>query len=332
LQSVYRFEPIPSALTAAQARRVLGAQANVWTEHIPTMQHVEHAVFPRLDALSEVVWSPASARDWNGFLARLPAQLKRYAAQRIAFADSAFAARIDVDVNAALKRRVATVMLSNQAGYGVIRYTTDGSTPDARARRYTAPFDVKLPATITAVAFADDGSALAAPRTRMLDRAQLLSRAGVTLPNCPGSDFGLRVQPVPDADSMAPVYAINVFDTCRQYPAALLDGVGAIHVEVARLERNYALAHDARLVVSRPHGTPYGELVVHLDRCDGAVLATMPLPSPATRARRFALDAPLPTQHGEHTLCLAFTAPTDGPLYAIARAALVDAPAAASRP
>jgi hexosaminidase len=121
---------------------------------------------------------------------------------------------------------------------------------------------------------------------------------------------------------MTPVYAVNLFDSCQQYPKALLDGVTAIHADVVRLERNYALAHEAKLVVSRPHRTPYGEFVVHLDRCDGPTLASMPLPHPATSGRHFALDASLPTQSGEHTLCLVFTASTDGPLYAIGRVSL----------
>lgn len=332
LASIYRFNPIPSALTQAQAGHVLGAQANAWTEHIPSMQHVEHAVFPRLDALSEVVWSPAAARNWNDFLARLPSQLERYTAQQVAFADSAFAPNIHVDANAALKTGEAKVTLSNQAGYGTIRYTTDGSAPDAHAMVYSKPFAVKLPATVKAVAYANDGSTLAAARTRVIDREQLLSRLGVELSNCPGSDFGLRVQPLPDATSMSPVYAINVFDNCQQYPKTPLDGIVSVRVDLARLERNYALAHDIKLVVSRPHSTPHGEFVMHLDRCDGPVLAAAPLPDPAQSARRFTLDAKLSAQHGEHTLCLAFTAPTDGPLYAIERIALIPSAEARSTP
>jgi len=85
------------------------------------------------------------------------------------------------------------------------------------------------------------------------------------------------------------------------------------------------LAHDAKLVVSRPHSTPFGELVVHQDRCDGQVLATLPLPNPDQASRNVALDAALPARQGEHTLCLIFTAPIDGPLYAIDRAALLPA-------
>ena len=323
LASVYAFEPVPKELDAAQAKHVLGAQANVWTEHMPTMGHVEHAVFPRLDALSEVDWSAAKLRDWHGFLARLPAQFARYREQGIGYADSAFAADVGVDRNAALASGTAQVTLSDQVGAGALHYTLDDSVPDLHSPLYRAPFEAKLPVTVRVVTFAADGSALASARQRVLDQASLLSLDGNEMPNCPGSDFRLRVQPMPDATSLAPVYSINVFDSCQLYPATRLDGVAAIHVDVIRLERNYALAHDARLVVSRPHSTPSGELVVHQDRCDGQVLATLPLPKPDQAGRSFTLGASLPAQHGEHTLCLIFTAPIDGPLYALARVALL---------
>jgi hexosaminidase len=156
----------------------------------------------------------------------------------------------------------------------------------------------------------------------VIDHATLLSLPGTALSNCPGSDFRLRVQPMPDATSTQPVYAVNVFDTCQLFPPTLMDGVAAIHVDAVRLPRNFQLAHEQKLVVSRPHATPFGELVVHADRCDGPVLASMPLPDPAHGARNFTLDAKLPAQQGEHALCLIYTAPIDGPLYAIGRVTL----------
>jgi hexosaminidase len=326
LASVYAFKPIPSSLNASQAAHVLGAQANIWTEHIPSMQHIEHAAFPRVDALSEVVWSPAAAHDWKGFLSRLPAQFGRYQAQKVTYADTAFEPAIQVDSNAALKSGHAIVTLSNQAHDGAIHYSLDGSAPDLHSPLYSAPFKVSLPSTIKAATFAPDGSTLAGVRTRVLDQANLLSRDGSELANCPGSDFRLHVQPMPDATSMAPVYAVNLFDACQLFPTVRMDGVASIHVDAVRLERNYALAHDIKLVVSRPHRTPYGELVVHRDRCDGPVLASMPLPDPAHAERGFALDANVSPQHGNHRLCLIYTAPTDGPLYALGRVSLITSP------
>jgi len=322
LQNVYAFPTVPAVLSAAQARHVLGVQANVWTEHMPTMAHVEHAVFPRLAALAEVAWSPAGANHWPGFLARLPAQLARYRAQGVGCADSAFAVDIAVDRNVALATGKATVTLTDQTGFGAIHYTLDGSVPAPASPRYSAPFNLSLPATVRAASFAADGSALAAPRERVLDRPALLSLPGDSLPNCPGSDFRLRLQPTPDAGSTQPVYAVNLFDGCQLFPPTLLDGVAAIRVEAVRLPRNFALAHEQKLVVARPHATPFGELVVHADGCDGAVLASVPLPDPAHGQSRFELQAKLPAQTGERGLCLVYTAPIDGPLYAIGRVTL----------
>ena len=77
LEKVYGYEPVPESFTPAQAARVLGTQANVWTEYIPTPSHLEYMVFPRLLALSEVTWSTRDRRDWADFQSRLPLQLRR---------------------------------------------------------------------------------------------------------------------------------------------------------------------------------------------------------------------------------------------------------------
>jgi hexosaminidase len=323
LESVYNYEPVPKALDAAQARHVLGAQANVWTEIVNSMAHVEHATFPRLDALSEVVWSPAASKQWSGFLDRLLPQLGRYRSQGIGYADSAFVPTIDVDRNQALASGTAQVSITNQAGYGAIHYTLDGSTPDLHSPLYRAPFAAKLPVTVRAVTFSADGSTLAAPSQRVLDQANLLSFNGDELVNCPGSDFRQREQPMPDAVSFKPVYLVNLYDHCQQLPATRMDGVAKVHVDVVRLENNYLLTYETRHAVIHPPSTSFGELVVHWDSCDGPLLATLPLPDPAHSGRQFTLDAALPEpQHGEHALCMIYATPADGPLYVFGRVSL----------
>lgn len=94
LADVYAYEPVPEEITAADAHHVLGAQANVWTEHMRTGQRVQHAVFPRIAALAEVTWSPAARRDFADFLERLQPQLARYQVQGVQFAKSALAPRV----------------------------------------------------------------------------------------------------------------------------------------------------------------------------------------------------------------------------------------------
>jgi hexosaminidase len=78
LSRVYAYNPIPTNLPPALEGHILGLQANVWTEYMPNFAHVEYMVFPRLSALAEVAWSPASARNWNDFLQRLKIQEQRF--------------------------------------------------------------------------------------------------------------------------------------------------------------------------------------------------------------------------------------------------------------
>jgi len=79
LQKVYSFEPVRQELTPAQAAHVLGAQAQMWTDHHPTEPEIEDLVYPRACALAEVVWSPAAARDYADFTARLAVHEQRLA-------------------------------------------------------------------------------------------------------------------------------------------------------------------------------------------------------------------------------------------------------------
>ena len=79
LKKVYSYEPIPAGLTTEQARHIQGAQANVWTEYMANPRKVEYMLFPRLSALSEVLWSPKEQRSWPDFEARLQTQYIRYA-------------------------------------------------------------------------------------------------------------------------------------------------------------------------------------------------------------------------------------------------------------
>ncbi|HWJ22014.1 MAG TPA: beta-N-acetylhexosaminidase, partial [Gemmatimonadaceae bacterium] len=63
LDTVYAWDPVPAELTPAEASHILGAQGNLWTEYIATPAHAEYMLFPRMIALSEVVWSPKEARN-----------------------------------------------------------------------------------------------------------------------------------------------------------------------------------------------------------------------------------------------------------------------------
>jgi len=80
LDTVYAFEPVPPALTASEARHVLGAQGQLWTEYVPDAKRAEYMVFPRVCALAEVLWTPPQERDYGDFAKRLVTHLERLAA------------------------------------------------------------------------------------------------------------------------------------------------------------------------------------------------------------------------------------------------------------
>ena len=77
VQKVYSYEPIPAELKADQAKYILGAQGNVWTEYILTPEHVEYMAVPRMLALAEVLWTPKEKRDEADFIKRLELEFAR---------------------------------------------------------------------------------------------------------------------------------------------------------------------------------------------------------------------------------------------------------------
>ena len=77
LSDAYAFEPVPSGLTPAEQSRVIGGQANIWTEHMESARRVDYMAFPRLCAIAEALWSAPADRDFADFSARLGPHLER---------------------------------------------------------------------------------------------------------------------------------------------------------------------------------------------------------------------------------------------------------------
>lgn len=71
LDKVYSYNPVPDSLTVAEAALIYGVQANLWTEYVPTPEHAEYMIWPRLLALSEVAWSAPERKSWPAFRERV---------------------------------------------------------------------------------------------------------------------------------------------------------------------------------------------------------------------------------------------------------------------
>ena len=313
LHSVYAFEPLPSALNAAQQAHVLGAQANLWTEHLRSNERVQRAAFPRAAALAEATWTPASRRDWNGFLQRLTPMWARWRQADIRAADSGFAVRMAV---APAPGGMASITLSNQAGFGTIRYTTDGRAPTPQSPAYTTPLQLPVREQMLRANAFDGERALASPRSLRLDARSLRARDSQSLRQCTG---GLTLRLEDDAPRDGPRAAMNVdlFDPCWIYAQADLEGMHQVSVRVGQIPFNFQLWRDAKRVVTRPASQPGGALEIRVDSCNGPVIAALPLAPARTSDGVSVLDAPLAPVTGRHDLCFVFAAGAADPLWVI---------------
>jgi len=173
LERVYAFEPVPAELDEEEARHVLGAQGNVWTEYMKTGDHVEYMVIPRMLALAEVVWSPKGARDWDRFVAALPAHFDRLG--RLGYVYRVPPVR-GLETDKLTLQDSITVRLSSLLSGVEIRFTLDGSDPGLGSHLYDGP--IVLPVDedgvmVTARVYLEGGRA-SPPRGARFARTALL--------------------------------------------------------------------------------------------------------------------------------------------------------------
>jgi hexosaminidase len=99
IEKVYAYEPIPKELSAIEAKYILGAQANMWAEYMKNTKKVEYMLFPRIAALSEILWSPKDKREWKNFEKRLLYQFKRYDLWKVNYSKAYFELSTNVQPN-----------------------------------------------------------------------------------------------------------------------------------------------------------------------------------------------------------------------------------------
>ena len=284
LRQAYDTAVIPPGATAAEAKHVVGVQGNLWTEFMSSFARDQHALYPRMAALSELGWSAASAHDWNGFLQRLPAELERYRALGIGYSDTAFAPAFDVTAGGG--KGMLRVALSNQVSSGEIHYTTDGSAPSAASTQYVHPLEFSAQGNVMlrAATFAPGGFDLAAPRAQVLDASTLLSRDGSELTAC-SNEPGTRLDGRQPAQGPRPVYELDIGKMCWLWHRAPLQGIQHVNLAVERIA--WRFGDEAKDAIVRPKVGAAGEFEIHADSCKGPLLARLPLAPAAGRG-----DAP----------------------------------------
>jgi hexosaminidase len=154
LKKVYSYEPTPAELTKDQAKHILGAQGNLWTEFIPTTQQAEYMAVPRMLALAEVDWSPSSKRNWNDFNRRLQVQFRRLGYMNVNYSKGSF--RVNLSNSYDPKKKELMVTMSSEQYDVPIRYTLDGNDPTIKSTQYTGPVAITKNCYIKAGLFVND--------------------------------------------------------------------------------------------------------------------------------------------------------------------------------
>ncbi|MEH6679171.1 MAG: family 20 glycosylhydrolase [Sediminicola sp.] len=149
LRKVYDFEPLAKGMDPSQENHILGGQANLWSEYIPTESHSEYMLFPRVSAMAEVLWSLREDRDWNDFSRRIQSAFGRYRLLGINYSKSAY--QLTAEANS--KDGKLNISLKNEFPDPTIRYSMNGDDLSKEGMPYTGPITVTGTSTLSAALF-----------------------------------------------------------------------------------------------------------------------------------------------------------------------------------
>lgn len=159
VEKVYSLDPT-AALTEEQAKHILGAQANLWTEYIATTEHAEYMILPRMAALAEVQWTQPEKKDYADFTQRLPRLIKFYQRDSMNYAKHIFDIQAEYTTTqeedgSGSGAIVATLRTIDNAP---IYYTLDGTEPTTASEQYNGTgIVIRQSADLRAVAIRPEG-------------------------------------------------------------------------------------------------------------------------------------------------------------------------------
>ncbi|WP_295830692.1 family 20 glycosylhydrolase [uncultured Winogradskyella sp.] len=149
LEKVYGFNPIPEELNSDEAKYILGAQGNIWTEYMPTTEQVEYMAFPRILAMSEVIWTNAENKNYEDFVSRVENFHKRLDVLDINYANHLFEINGEmISVNSKSFYKLETLTEGKD-----IRYTLDGNEPTIASEIYISQIPISESIELNASVF-----------------------------------------------------------------------------------------------------------------------------------------------------------------------------------
>jgi hexosaminidase len=169
LKNAYGFEPVPEGV---DPKYILGGQANLWTERVPTIQHAFYMTYPRAFATIESLWSPSQNKNWDNFASRVEKHFKRFDLAEQSICKAVY----DPIVKTKIEDGKLLCTLSSELANAEIYYTIDGTFPGKYSPKYSSSFVIpEGNVTFRTVAYRNGiqiGRTLTISREMLKDRAK----------------------------------------------------------------------------------------------------------------------------------------------------------------
>ncbi len=169
LRKAYEFEPVPEG---ADPKYILGGQANLWTEQVPTLRYAFYMTYPRALATAESVWSGKDKKDYDNFLTRLENHFNRFDVLEVNISKAVY----DPIVSVKMENEKLMCNLSCDIKDVEIYYTLDNTFPDAYTTKFTKDFEIPNGDVTLKVISYRNGEPLG--RMLSIKRVELVKRVG----------------------------------------------------------------------------------------------------------------------------------------------------------
>lgn len=172
IKKTYSFDPVPTDSLSAirneemiqskavasvewihpdSAKNIIGVQGCNWTEYIPTEEHLDYMMFPRLTSLAEIAWTSQNKRNWQDFKRRMNIHIGKLHQKGI----NAFTLTNEIELTTRLLSESNEIEVTlDTENYPVeIKYTTNGETPTKDSPTYKSSFKLNAPCIVKAAIF-----------------------------------------------------------------------------------------------------------------------------------------------------------------------------------
>jgi hexosaminidase len=146
LSKTYEFDPLPAGV---DPQYIKGGQANLWTEQIFNMRHMQYMLWPRAFAIAESVWSPKEKKNWDNFFSRVEKHFERFDIADKKYAPSVYEPIFSISKG---EDSLYRVQLNKEVEAVNMYYSFDNSFPDRFYPKFTTPITVPKDAVMLRVA------------------------------------------------------------------------------------------------------------------------------------------------------------------------------------